>query len=43
MPDRPTQDYWRFFKARPDLYKTDFENSDVLIVSRRGGDQGPAG
>jgi hypothetical protein len=36
MPDRPTQDYWRSFKSRPDLYETDFENDDVLIVERRG-------
>ena len=35
MPDRPREDYWRLFKASPDLYKTDFENGDVLIVSRR--------
>ena len=43
MPDRPTRDYWRLFKARPDLYKTDFENGDVLIVSRRQGAQGSPG
>jgi hypothetical protein len=35
MPDRPTIDYWRLFKARPDLYRTAFENEDVLIVARR--------
>lgn len=35
MPDRPTRDYWRAFKARPDLYRTTFENEDVLIVARR--------
>jgi hypothetical protein len=35
MPDRPTQDYWRLFEARPDLYRTAFENRDVLIVERR--------
>jgi hypothetical protein len=35
MPDRPTQDYWRAFESRPDLYRTDFENRDVLIVERR--------
>ena len=35
MPDRPTQDYWSSFKSHPDLYKTDFENRDVLIVERR--------
>ena len=33
MPDRPTADYWRRFKARPDLYPTAFENEDVLIVA----------
>jgi hypothetical protein len=33
MPDRPTMDfYWPLFKQRPDLYRTAFENSDVLIV-----------
>jgi hypothetical protein len=36
MPDRQTQDYWVSFKSRPDLYRTDFENRDVLIVERRG-------
>jgi hypothetical protein len=35
MPDRITQDYWVSFKSRPDLYRTDFENRDVLIVERR--------
>jgi hypothetical protein len=35
MPDRLTQDYWRGFAARPDLYRTAFENQDVLIVARR--------
>jgi hypothetical protein len=35
MPDRPTIDYWRLFKARPNLYRTAFENEDVLIVTRR--------
>ncbi|MDQ3930422.1 MAG: hypothetical protein M3328_14915, partial [Chloroflexota bacterium] len=35
MPDRPTFDYWKSFKARPDLYRTTFENDDVLIVTRR--------
>jgi hypothetical protein len=34
MPDRPTQDYWRLFKAHPKLYQTVFENEDVLIVVR---------
>ncbi len=36
MPDRPTLDYWRLFKARPDAYRVAFENDDVLIVARRG-------
>ena len=35
MPDRPTFDYWRLFKARPDAYRVAFENDDVLIVARR--------
>ena len=35
MPDRPTLDYWRLFKARPDAYRVAFENDDVLIVARR--------
>lgn len=35
MPDRPTEDYWLDFKSHPKLYRTDFENSDVLIVERR--------
>jgi hypothetical protein len=39
MPDRPTIDYWSEFKAWPNLYRTAFENEDVLIVTRR---QGPA-
>jgi hypothetical protein len=34
MPDRPTEDYWRLFKAHPNLYQTVFENADVLIVVR---------
>jgi hypothetical protein len=33
MPDRPTLDYWKSFKARPDLYRITFENEDVLIVA----------
>jgi hypothetical protein len=37
MPDRPTIDYWKNFRARPDLYQTAFENEDVLIVTRGGG------
>ena len=35
MPDRPTFDYWRSFKARPELYRITFENEDVLIVEPR--------
>ncbi len=35
MPDRQTQDYWLSFKDHPDLYRTGFENSDVLILERR--------
>jgi hypothetical protein len=35
MPDRPTIDYWKNFKAHPNLYRTVFENEDVLIVVRR--------
>jgi len=35
MPDRPTHGYWKLFEDRPDLYRTTFENSDVLIVARR--------
>jgi hypothetical protein len=35
MPDRPTQDYWKLFEDRLDLYRTAFENHDVLIVARR--------
>jgi hypothetical protein len=35
MPDRPTIDYWKEFKAWPNLYRTAFENEDVLIVTRR--------
>jgi hypothetical protein len=35
MPDRSTIDYWRSFKARPNLYRTVFENEDVLITTRR--------
>jgi hypothetical protein len=36
MPDRPTLDYWRLFRASPDVYRVAFENDDVLIVARRG-------
>jgi hypothetical protein len=35
MPDRPTQDYWKLFEDRSDLYRTTFENDAVLIVARR--------
>jgi hypothetical protein len=35
MPHRSVQDYWKTFKARPDLYRTTFENDDVLIVAPR--------
>jgi hypothetical protein len=35
MPDRPTTAYWKKFKALPSLYRTVFENDDVLIVTRR--------
>ncbi|MDQ3183784.1 MAG: hypothetical protein M3Q62_09655 [Actinomycetota bacterium] len=35
MPDRPTQDYWPSFEDHPNLYRTAFENRDVLIVERR--------
>jgi hypothetical protein len=35
MPDRITVDYWKHFKAQPGLYRTTFENEDVLIVTRR--------
>jgi hypothetical protein len=41
MPDRVTEDYWKAFEARPDLYRSAFENGDVLIVARRGA--APAG
>jgi hypothetical protein len=34
MPDRPTIDYWKEFKAWPNLYRTAFENENVLIVTR---------
>lgn len=35
MPDRPTQDYWKPFEDRSDLYRITFENDAVLIVARR--------
>jgi hypothetical protein len=35
MPHRPVYDYWKSFKARPDLYRPAFENDDVLIVAPR--------
>jgi hypothetical protein len=34
-PDRPVRDYWLSFESHPGLYRTDFENKDVLIVERR--------
>jgi hypothetical protein len=36
MPDRPTNDFWRLFQSRPDLYWKVLENWDVLIVEPRG-------
>jgi hypothetical protein len=35
MLDRPTQDYWKLFEDRSDLYRATFENDAVLIVARR--------
>jgi hypothetical protein len=35
MPDRPIRDYWRTFEAPSHLYRTTFENEDLLIVARR--------
>lgn len=35
MPDRPIIDYWKSFKARPNLYRPAFENEDILIVAPR--------
>ncbi len=35
MPDRSTKDYWKSFKASPDLFRMVFENEDVLIVAPR--------
>ena len=35
MPDRTTIDYWKEFKAWPNLYRNVFENEDVLILTRR--------
>ena len=35
MPDRPTTDFWRLLEARTDLYRTTFENRDVLIIEPR--------
>ncbi|MGI9049746.1 MAG: hypothetical protein ACR2GU_10325, partial [Rubrobacteraceae bacterium] len=31
----PVVGYWQLFEARPDLYRTVFENKDVLIAKRR--------
>jgi len=42
MPDRPTADFWQLFEAHPDLYRTAFENRDVLIVEPREQAAGPA-
>lgn len=39
MPDRPVVDYWHAFEDHPNLYRTTFENQDVLIVARRGSTQ----
>ena len=35
MPDRVIVPYWRDFADHPDLYRTVFENEDVLIVEPR--------
>ena len=35
MPDRRTQDYWLSFEDHPNLYRTAFENGEVLIIERR--------
>jgi hypothetical protein len=35
LPTRPTANYWKSFKAHPELYRVVFENGDVLIVSPR--------
>jgi hypothetical protein len=35
IPDRPTTDFWQLFEARPDLYRTTFENRDVVIGEPR--------
>ncbi len=35
MPDRSTKDYWKSFKASPELYRMVFENEDVLIAVLR--------
>lgn len=43
MPDRPVAGYWYAFKARPDLYRTVFENGDVLIVAPRDVSGAPNG
>jgi len=34
-PDRPVVPYWTLFKQYPNLYRTVFENQDVLIVAPR--------
>ncbi len=35
MPNRTTIDYWKSFKAHPNLYRPVFENKDILIVAPR--------
>jgi hypothetical protein len=35
LPTRPTANYWKSFKAHPELYRVVFENGDVLIVAPR--------
>ena len=35
LPSRPTANYWKSFKAHPELYRVVFENGDVLIVAPR--------
>lgn len=36
MPDRPTTDlYWQLYESHPDLYRTAFENEDVIIMEPR--------
>ena len=35
LPNRSTANYWKSFKAHPELYKVVFENEGVLIVAPR--------